>query len=233
MKKDAKKNPVICIDGPAGAGKSTVAKAISGRIGFLYVDSGSLYRGATVLAGRAGVDFAKPEEIAAYAERLEMAFEVRHGSVVYLIDGREPGDEIRTPEVNKNVSPVSAEPAIRARVTAWLRGMRALGPLVVEGRDIGSVVFPESPARFYLDADPLERARRRLEEDVARGLAKKEDLDAILASIERRDRIDSSRKAAPLKVPEGSIVVDSTHLGVEEVVARIIGDLPEEWKRGR
>lgn len=222
-------NPVICIDGPAAAGKSTVARAIARRLGYLYVDSGALYRTATWLALRAGVDTANPEAVAAFAPTVSMEFAVRDGAVVYSVGGVEPGDAIRTPEINRHVSPVSTVPAIRERVTGWLRDLRALGPLVVEGRDIGSVVFPDSPARFYLDADPEERARRRHVEDLRKGFADAASRDAVKHSLLNRDRIDSTRKAAPLSVAPGATVVDTTHLDVEHVVDAVLAAVPNDW----
>lgn len=220
---------VICIDGPAGAGKSTIARAVAKRLGYLYVDSGALYRIATWKALREGVDTSDEAAMTAFAETFDIDFSVRDGAIVQSVDGVEPGLELRTPEVNAHVSPVAVVPAIRAKVTALLRRMPALGPLSVEGRDIGSVVYPDSPARFYLDADPDERTRRRLREDVARGFMTEADADKVRASLLARDKIDSTRKTAPLKVPEGAIVIDTTPLGIEEVVDAVISRLPEGW----
>lgn len=220
---------VICIDGPAGAGKSTIARAIAKRIGYLYVDSGALYRTAAWKALQDGVDTHDEAAMTAFAETFDIDFTVRDGAIVQSVGGVEPGLAIRTPEVNANVSPVAVVPAIRAKVTALLRKMPDLGPLSVEGRDIGSVVYPDSPARFYLDADPDERTRRRLKEDVARGFMTEADADKVRASLLERDRIDSSRKTAPLKVPEGAIVIDTTPLSIDEVVDAIIAKLPEGW----
>ena len=222
-------NRVICIDGPAGAGKSTVARAVAKRLGYLYVDSGALYRAATWKALRDGVDTGDAAALAAFAGTFDIEFEVRDGAIALRIDGVEPGLELRTPEVNAHVSPVAVSPEIRAKVTALLRRMPSLGPLSVEGRDIGSAVYPDSPARFYLDADPDERTRRRLKEDVARGFMTEADADKVRASLLERDRIDSSRKTAPLKVPEGAIVIDTTPLSVEQVVDAIVEHLPEGW----
>lgn len=215
-------HPVICIDGPAGAGKSTVARAVARQRSALYVDSGALYRIATWIALRRGIDTSDADAVARLAPALDVEFVVREGAVIYRVEGQEPGDAIRTPEVNRHVSPVSAVPAIRQRVTQWLRNLRTLGPLIVEGRDIGSVVFPDSPHRFYLDADPEERARRRQVEDLRKGFAESASVEAVKASLLNRDRIDSSRKAAPLTVAPGSQVIDTTRLGIEDVVAAIL-----------
>jgi cytidylate kinase len=220
---------VIAIDGPSGAGKSTIAKAVGRLLGFLHVDSGALYRIMTLQALKAGIDCNDAGKVAAFANDVKVEFVVRDGAVAYLVDGEEPGDAIRTPAINASVSPVSKVPEVRARVTAWLRGMRELGDLIVEGRDIGSVVFPDSPARFYLDADPDERTRRRLKEDVARGFMTEADADKVRASLLARDKIDSSRKTAPLKVADGAVVIDSTDLTIDEVLAAILENLPAEY----
>ncbi len=222
---------VIAIDGPSGAGKSTIAKAVGRLLGFLHVDSGALYRIMTLQALKAGIDCNDAGKVAAFANDVKVEFVVRDGAVAYLVDGEEPGDAIRTPAINASVSPVSKVPEVRARVTAWLRGMRELGDLIVEGRDIGSVVFPDSPARFYLDASAEARARRRHLEEVAKGIAT-QDEEAVKASLLNRDKIDSTRKTAPLKVADGAFVIDSTSLTISEVVDAVMSHLPAEWLVG-
>ena len=213
---------VICVDGPAASGKSTVSKAVAAKIGYLYVDSGALYRIVTWLALKAGVDTASPEKMADFAKVVKIDFVVRDGRVAYEVDGEEPGDRIRTPEINSHVSPVSAVPEVRTLITGWLRNLPRLGNLIVEGRDIGSVVYPDSPYRFYLDADPEERTRRRLKEDVQKGFADVNSQDKVKASLMNRDKIDSTRKTAPLVVPVGSTRIDTTAMSIDEVVSTII-----------
>ena len=209
---------VIAIDGPSGAGKSTVALGVGRRLGFLHVDSGALYRIMTLAALRAGIDCDDADAVRDFCtSKVDVEFAVRDGAVAALVGGAEPGDAIRTPEVNASVSPVSKVPEVRGKINEWLRGMRRLGDLVVEGRDIGSVVFPDAPARFYLDASPEARARRRHLEELSKGMASQGE-DAIKASLLNRDKIDSTRKTAPLKVAEGAVVIDSTSLGIDEVL---------------
>lgn len=213
---------VICVDGPAASGKSTVSKAVAKKIAYLYVDSGALYRIVTWLALAADVDTASPEKMAEFAKVVKIDFVVRDGRVVYEVNGEELGDRIRTPEINSHVSPVSAVPEVRTLITNWLRDLRKLGNLIVEGRDIGSVVYPDSPHRFYLDADPEERTRRRLKEDVEKGFADANSQDKVKASLMNRDKIDSTRKTAPLMVPVGSTRIDTTAMSIDDVVALIV-----------
>ena len=222
-------NKVIAIDGPSGSGKSTIARLLGQKLGFLHVDSGALYRIMTLAALRQGVDCNDEQAVAALARQVKVDFVPRDGRVAYLIDGAEPGDAIRTPEINANVSPVSKVPEVRTVVTDWLRGMRALGDIVVEGRDIGSVVFPDTPARFYLDASAEARARRRHLEEVQKGIATQDEA-AVKASLLNRDRIDSSRKTAPLKVADGAVVIDSTDLTIDEVLAAVLDHLPADYR---
>lgn len=219
MEKDAKKKSrIIAIDGPSGAGKSTIARVVGARLGFLHVDSGALYRIMTLAALRAGVDCNDAEAVAEFCKRVDVKFAVKDGAVAAFVDGKEPGDAIRTAEINANVSPVSKVPEVRAKVNDWLHSMQALGDLIVEGRDIGSVVFPEAEARFYLDATPEARARRRHLEEVSKGMAAQSE-EAVKASLLARDKIDSTRKTAPLKIADGAVVIDSTELGIEEVLS--------------
>jgi cytidylate kinase len=223
-------NRVIAIDGPAGAGKSSVSRQVGRLLGFVHVDSGALYRVMTWQALRRGVDTADEAALAAFAPTVNVAFAVRDGAVAYAVDGVEPGPAIRTPEINRHASPVAKAPAVRQRVTQWLRGLRPLGDLIVEGRDIGTVVFPDTPARFYLDATPEERARRRHLEEAQTGVAQ-QSREAVMASLVNRDRIDSTRAVAPLRVAEGACFIDTTNLTFEQVVQAVLERLPPEWRR--
>jgi len=222
-------NHIIAIDGPSGAGKSTVARCLGRKLGFIHVDSGALYRIITWQALAHKIDTSSEAAMTAFASTVNVEFTVRDGAVVYSVQGVEPGDHIRTPEINQHASPVAKVPAVRTRVTNWLRDLRRFGNLVVEGRDIGSVVFPESPARFYIDAAPEERARRRHTEEQQKGIAT-QGADAVLASLLNRDRIDSSRAVAPLKIADGARVLDTTSLAIEQVVQTVYDNLPADWK---
>ena len=216
-------HPVLCIDGPAAVGKSTVSHILADRLHWLHVDSGALYRSVTWHALQAGVDCGDTAAVERLCDSLRVEFVQDAGAVVSVMNGIRLTDEIRTAAVNAAVSPVATAPGVRARVTGWLREMRNVGPIVVEGRDIGSVVYPDSPLRFYLDADPEVRARRRHLEQIQKGLvAPDASQDATKASLLNRDRIDSTRKTAPLKIADGATVIDTTNMTIEEVVQTIL-----------
>ena len=210
-------NTVIAIDGPSASGKSTVARHVAKALDGLYVDSGALYRAVAWKVLLAGVDPQDQEAVARLVEGVDADFLVEGGAVLFEMDGARPGAALRTEEVNRAVSPVAANPVVREKVTRWLRDMASLGSLVMEGRDIGTVVFPAASFKFYLDASPEERARRRHAEmqDVL-------SVDAVGASLQRRDQIDSRRMTAPLAIAEDAHVVDSTGLSVEGVTRLIV-----------
>ena len=221
---------IIAIDGPSGSGKSTVARCLGRKLGFLHVDSGALYRIMTWQALARQIEPSNEAALTAFAPRVTVTFDVHDGRIVYAVNGVEPGDRIRTAEINQHASPVAKVPAVRERVTRWLRELQRFGDLVVEGRDIGSVVFPDSPARFYLDAAPEERARRRHAEEVQKGIATQGE-DAVLASLLNRDKIDSSRSIAPLTIADGAKVLDTTRLSIEQVVQTVCDNLPPDWRK--
>jgi len=214
---------VVAIDGPSASGKSTVARRTAQALGWIYVDSGALYRGMTWKALREGVDSARPENVVALVPRLQWEFIEEQRAIRFTIDGEDPGQQLRSELVREAVSDIAAVPEVRAFIVGELRKMADFGSLVMEGRDIGSVVFPDTPFKFYLHANPEERARRRAAE-----LAQAEgrgDVEDVLNSLTRRDQKDSGRKIAPLQIPLGARVIDSTHLGIDEVVALILGEL--------
>lgn len=219
---------VIAIDGPSGAGKSSVSKEVGRRLGFLHVDSGALYRIVTWQCLEQGVDTADPEAVAALAERLEIACFAEEGHVVCEVGGLRPDRELREPRINAHASPVATVPAVRAKITTLLRSMTTLGDLIVEGRDITTAVFPDTPARFYLEADPAVRAQRRQLEEVQKGVAN-QSVEDVKASLLARDQIDSTRACAPLRKADGVFAIDSTYLTLEQVVETVLAALPEGW----
>ena len=210
----------VAIDGPSASGKSTVSRRVAERLGFTYVDSGAMYRGLTWKSLREGLDVTRSESVIELSRRIKLEFFLRQRVVLFSIDGEEPGDQLRSEPVRERVSDVAAIPEIRSYVVGLLRDTTRFGNLVMEGRDIGTVVFPDSPFKFYLDADPEERARRRNLEIAAK--EGQSDVSKVLDSLKRRDTKDATRKTAPLQIALGAKVIDSTSLQIEDVVELIV-----------
>ena len=219
---------VVAIDGPSGAGKSSVSRIVGGKLGFLHVDSGALYRIMTWQALVRKVDTDDPDAVAAFAPTVEIECRPENGAIAYYVDGEKPGDRIRTPEINAHASQVATVKAVRDRITAILRGLVRFGDLVVEGRAITTAVFPDSPARFYLTASAEARARRRQKEEVEKGIAN-QSAETVKASLLARDAIDSTRKYAPLRKADGAIEIDSSDLTLEQVVDIVLGKIHETF----
>ena len=209
-------NNVIAIDGPAASGKSTVAKRVAAATNGLYVDSGALYRAITWKALKEKTDTTDFVANAKLAQSIEPEFYISDSAVCFKIDGQELNEELRTPEINHHVSFIAATPEARDMVVSWLRKMPKLGNLVMEGRDIGTAVFPDAANKFYLDASPEERARRRHAEQADN--EGKQSVTEVDSSLKRRDKIDSSRKKDPLKIADDAIIIDSTGKSIEDVV---------------
>jgi len=208
---------VIAIDGPAGAGKSTVAKALAERLGLAYLDTGAMYRGVTFAALRAGID---PDDVDRVA-RLALDLGLDIGVERVLVDGQDATLEIRGPEVNRAVSIVAANPEVRSELRSrQVEWARKHGGGVIEGRDIGSVVFPDAELKLFLTAATEVRAQRRHKEVV--DLAYEE----VAASIAERDALDQGRKHAPLTETDDAIVIDTTGRTVDDIVAEILELLP-------
>lgn len=214
----------ITIDGPVASGKSTIGYLLAQCLGYLYLDTGAMYRAVTWIALSRGVPVEDEAAVTALAQELHIdvvpptADDGRQYTV--RADGRDVTWEIRRPEVDANVSVVSAYPGVRRALVVHQRRIAAAGRVVMVGRDIGSVVLPDADLKLYLDASPQERARRRWLERRARG----EDVsyEEVLAMMLRRDEIDSHRAVSPLRVPEGAVVIDTTGLNVEDVLACIL-----------
>jgi cytidylate kinase len=181
-----------------------------------------VYRGVTWIALRRGVNTDDAAAVIDLATSLKPDFQVVDGTVRFSLDGDDPGDGIRTQVVNDNVSRVAAIPEVRALVTGWLRGMARFGDLVMEGRDIGTAVFPDARWKFYLDASPEERARRRVAEAPGR---EQVDANTVSQSLLRRDAVDSGRKTAPLKKASDAKVVDTTGMAIDKVVDVVVSSV--------
>lgn len=219
---------VIAIDGPSGAGKSSVSRIVGKRLGFLHVDSGALYRIMTWQCLEHGVDTSDPAAVAAFAKSVEVECRPEDGAIAYYVGGELPGNRIRTPEINAHASAVATVREVRDRITAILRSLVAHGDLVVEGRDITTAVFPDSPARFFLTASAEARARRRRKEELDKGIANQSE-DAVKASLLARDAVDSTRKYAPLRKADGVLEIDSSDMTLDQVVDAVLSALPEGW----
>lgn len=212
---------VVAIDGPAASGKSSTAAEVARRLGYLHVDSGALYRAVTCVALDLGGAGAGGGAIIRAADARGVDLVVRDATVKALIDGRAIGDRLRGADVTAEVSPVSALPEVRDWVNRRLRGLAATGrPSVVEGRDIGTAVFPDAPVKVFLTASPAVRAARRLQQ---RGeTADQAAMAAEAARIAARDQADASREVAPLRAAEDAVQLDTSALGFEEQVDRIV-----------
>ena len=221
----SRRRPVIAIDGPAGAGKSTVARRLAEALGFVLVDTGALYRSVALAARRAGVDWKDGVGLGALArgvvERGEIAFDPgpdRKGRVI--LAGEDVSVAIRTPEMGLGASQVSAHPEVRAALLDLQRQAGQAGGVVLEGRDIGTVVFPDAERKFFLTARPEVRARRRHDELLKKG--EKVSFEATLEEVLRRDENDTNRAHAPLRMAEDALLVDSSDLSADEAVARMV-----------
>jgi len=212
---------VIAIDGPAGSGKSTIAVALARRLGRLHVNTGAMYRAFTVKVLRADLG---PDERDAIVRLLdETTVELRpdsDGGVRVLLDGEDVTDEVGTPEVSRLVSPISLMPEVRQRMVREQRRLATRYDVVAEGRDVTTVVFPNAEYKFYLDASPDERARRRLKEFAERG--ERASFDEVKREIVERDHRDSTRAHSPLTKARDAVVIDTTDLAPEQVVDRIL-----------
>ncbi len=207
---------IIAIDGPAGAGKSSVSREVARRLGFSYLDTGAMYRCAALAAHRKGVDLDDVDGLALLLDGLSIEF--KGGRV--LLNGEDVSEAIRTPEMDKMASAISSMKVVRKRLTALQREIGRSGDIVAEGRDMGTVVFPDADLKIFLTASPEARARRRWKQ--LQDAGREASLENIIAEIEERDRADSSRAIAPLRRAADAVLVDSTGLSKEETVAAIV-----------
>ena len=209
---------IVAIDGPAGAGKSTVSRILARRLGFTLVDTGAIYRSAALVAQSEGVSFEDESRLTELLDRMRLRFRMTGEENRVLLGGRDVSVDIRTPEISMAASEISAKPLVRRALLPVQRrlALEAKHGAVLEGRDIGTVVFPDAEAKFFLQASPEIRARRRYEELFQKGVER--SMADVLADQARRDRDDSLRQIAPLRPAEDAIILDSSLLPVSEVV---------------
>ena len=209
----------MAIDGPAGAGKSTTARLLAARLGYDLLDTGAIYRVMALLARKGGISWEDGPGVAALADGLDLKFQLQRGVNHVLVGGADVTKEIRTPEISDGASRVSALPEVRAALLGLQRRLGAEGGVVVEGRDIGTVVFPDAGAKFFLTANADERARRRVAELQAAG--RPADFASTRAEMQARDERDSNRSVAPLRQAEDAVAVDSSASTPDEVVSKM------------
>jgi len=217
----------VALDGPAGAGKSSIAKRAAKELGFIYVDTGALYRTIGLAASRAGVEPVDSPEVDALLEKItvELTFNDK-GEQVVLLNGEDVSCEIRTPEASMTASKISAIPNVRAYLLDLQRDMAKTNDIIMDGRDIGTVVLPDAQVKIFLTASPEARAGRRYKELIEKGMSVK--YEDILSDVIERDYNDTHRKTAPLKAAEDSVTVDTTELDFEQSVNAIISVIKEK-----
>lgn len=216
---------MITIDGPAASGKSTIGHMLANELGYLYLDTGSMYRAVTLAGLKAGVDLANEDEITSLSHRIDMDIKPLTGEedgrqYTVLLNGQDVTWEIRTPAVDSNVSLVSSYPGVRQEMVRRQRQLGQRGHIVMVGRDIGTVVMPDAPLKLFITASPEERARRRWVDREEQGHAA--DYEAILADVNRRDQFDSSRKVSPLKAADDAVIINNTGRSPEIILAEIL-----------
>lgn len=211
---------IITIDGPSGAGKSTVSCKLASLLGYDYIDSGALYRIVALEAVQKNIAEENDAELARICTNVEVTFLNKNGKIKIINQGRDVSEMIRAPEISMIASRISARKNIRDCLTNLQRKMGKKGHLVIEGRDAGTVVFPKAPVKFYLDATPEERGRRRFKELMRKGLSA--DLEQVTQDIIKRDHNDSTRSHAPLKPAPDAVIINSSAMTIDEVVARMM-----------
>ncbi len=211
---------VVAIDGPAGVGKSTVAKLLASRLGYLYLDTGALYRATAWAVIESGRDSEDAEAVAALLPTLSLQMQFQHGAAMLLVHGKDVTGDLRTPAVSAAASVVSAIPAVRAWLLPIQRQIGQAGAVVAEGRDMGTKVFPSADVKFFLEADPTIRAQRRHRELVAAGHSRK--LEETSADLAGRDTRDRSRSIAPLVPAEDARFIDTSNLSAADVVDQMM-----------
>jgi len=222
---------IIAIDGPSGAGKSTLGRRLARELGLLYIDTGAMYRAVALAATAAGADLSDAEAVAEVARRVSISLEGDPDSLRVILDGRDVSAEIRGEGAGSAASVVSTIPEVRREMVRRQREMGRAGGVVLDGRDIGTVVFPSADVKFFLTADAEERARRRFDEERAR--SREQSFEETLADLSERDRRDSTRDDSPLRAASDAVRIDTTELSIDEVFARMLQVIREHQAGGR
>ncbi|MCC6490281.1 MAG: (d)CMP kinase [Candidatus Hydrogenedentes bacterium] len=218
---------IVAIDGPAGAGKSTIARRVAEALGFAFLDTGAMYRAATWWAMHEGINLDDPAALEKATSEMDLDLQEDGGITRVCVKGHDVSDAIRTPEVTRNIHKLDRSPGVRALLVELQRATGSRGPTVAEGRDIGTVVFPKAKCKVYLDASIEERARRRAEEFTRKGLAV--DIAEVRADIRTRDEKDMTRAVAPLRRADDAHVIDTTHMTPQEAVDAIVALARSAW----
>ena len=212
---------IVTIDGPVASGKTTVAREVAARLGFMLLDTGAIYRSVALSATRRGLDLEDEEGVSQVAREINVAFEMVDGVNRVWLDSEDATEQIRLPEMSQGASIVSALPAVRRALLERQRRFAEEGSVVAEGRDTGTVVFPDAAAKFFITASDAVRAQRRLREQQNKGIS--EGFEEVLAALRERDERDSQRAIAPLKPAEDAVIVDTSEQTIEQVVDEVIG----------
>ncbi|MEK6201451.1 MAG: (d)CMP kinase [Desulfobulbaceae bacterium] len=225
----SEKRDIVTIDGPSGVGKSTISRKVAAALGYTYLDTGAMYRAVALYLKRLQIDLNDEQAVRASLSALDLQLlpaAGENGDVGVVVGGRDVSSAIRTSEMGMLASRVSAIPAVRERLTEMQQAIGRAGKIVAEGRDTGTVVFPDACWKFYLEADPEERARRRVEQ--LRSSGQEVDAEEVLAMIVKRDRDDQERSLAPLQKAEDALVIDTTSIDIQEVCRKMLECVQEK-----
>jgi len=216
---------IVAIDGPSGSGKSTVAAMLSKKLGYIHLDTGAMYRVVALAAALDNTPYDDSNRLDELCERIQIDMRQHEDGVSIYLNGRDVTDEIRSPEMSLGSSAVSSVPEVRSHMVRLQREIGSSGGIVAEGRDMGTVVFPDTPAKFYLDASPDERARRRWQQ--LKDMGMNEDSDKVRMEMEERDQNDATREHSPLKKADDAIHIDTTGMTIDQVVEELAGQVKE------
>lgn len=217
---------IVAIDGPAGTGKGTITKLVAEELGLINIDTGAMYRCVALEALRKNVNDTEIEKLEELLKNIEIKFERKNGDIFVFLNGDDVTNEIRTPEVNACVAKFAALKCVRDKMTPLQQEMGKNSNIIMEGRDIGTAIFPKADVKIYLDASVEERANRRYKQNIEKGI--KQSYEDVLESIKQRDVLETTRKLNPLRKAEDAILVDTTHLTIEEVKERILEIIKEK-----